>query len=98
MGLKAESHAGDPPTPSQPKARFTVLHRGLAPVHDPDLVRALTREVARLRADRLALVDALRAVHLEAMDYPPARPISSDSYLPPELVQRIERALASVEV
>lgn len=89
--------AGDPPAPSQPKARFTVLHRGLAPVHDPDLVRALTREVARLRADRLALVEALRAVQLEVMDYPPTQPISTESYLPPELVQRIERALARVE-
>jgi hypothetical protein len=36
----------------------------------------------------------LRAIVLETMDYPPVRPHSADSYLPPALFDAAERAVA----
>jgi hypothetical protein len=40
-----------------------------------------------------ALLDALRRVVAETMDWPPVPPVSSDSYLPPELVAAAQDAL-----
>ena len=41
-----------------------------------------------------ALIDALKVIVLETMDYSPAAPLSADSHLPPELVEKARLALA----
>ena len=44
-----------------------------------------------------AVLAALKAVVLETMAYPPVRPYSSDSYLPPHLVLAAQQAIAAAE-
>lgn len=39
------------------------------------------------------LIIALRAIMAETMAYPPVRPRSSESYLPPELITQAQDAL-----
>lgn len=41
----------------------------------------------------ITLIAALSAIVVETMDYPPAKPSSGDSYLPPELIEAAQRAL-----
>ena len=41
-----------------------------------------------------ALIEALKAIVAETMDYPAVRPLSSQSYLPEPLVARAVAALA----
>lgn len=43
------------------------------------------------------MIEVIKAVHLETMDYPPVRPVSSDSYLPAGLIDRMRRILEKVE-
>ena len=42
-----------------------------------------------------ALIAALQAIVLETMDYPPVRPYTGDSYLPPHLQKQACDALAA---
>ena len=39
------------------------------------------------------LIEALRDIVLETMDYSPARRMDSDSYLPPALISKAQEAL-----
>lgn len=41
----------------------------------------------------ITLIAALSAIVVETMDYPPAKPTSTDTYLPPELIEAAQRAL-----
>lgn len=41
----------------------------------------------------ITLIAALSAIVVETMDHPPAKPSSSDSYLPPDLIQAAQQAL-----
>ena len=41
-----------------------------------------------------ALIAVLQRIVIEAMDYPPVRPHSADSYLPTEMIETAQRALA----
>lgn len=43
------------------------------------------------------MIEVIKAVHLETMDSPPVRPVSSDSYLPAGLIDRMRRILEKVE-
>lgn len=52
---------------------------------------------ARLFAAAPALLSILKRIAVETMDYPPIPSSSSDSWLPPELVQAALQALALVE-
>lgn len=46
------------------------------------------------RADINTAMNVLRMIVAETMDYPPHRPHSNDSYLPPHLIAAAQRALA----
>jgi len=41
-----------------------------------------------------ALIAVLTRIVMETMPYPPAKPLSADSYLPPDLIEDAQRVLA----
>ncbi len=41
------------------------------------------------------LLAAMKAIVLETMAYPPIKPFSADSYLPPDFVEAAQKALAA---
>lgn len=43
------------------------------------------------------MIEVLKAIQLETMDFPPVPPVSCDSYLPADLVYRIGQVLEKVE-
>ncbi|MBC7620896.1 MAG: hypothetical protein H7293_18245, partial [Candidatus Saccharibacteria bacterium] len=47
-----------------------------------------------ISGNECTLLHALRCIITERMAYPPCRPVSSDSYLPPDLIEIAQRALA----
>lgn len=47
-----------------------------------------------INGNEASLLHALRSIVKETMAYPPCRPASADSYLPPDLVEIAQRALA----
>jgi hypothetical protein len=47
-----------------------------------------------ISGNEATLLHALRCIVTETMAYPPCRPASSDSYLPPDLIEIAKRALA----
>lgn len=54
---------------------------------------ALERDITRLMVIVDQLADALVPIVMETMAYPPQRPCSSDSYLPPQMIENAQRAL-----
>ncbi|MBC7619105.1 MAG: hypothetical protein H7293_08980 [Candidatus Saccharibacteria bacterium] len=47
-----------------------------------------------ISGNECTLLHALRCIVTETMAYPPCRPVSTDSYLPPDLIEIAQRALA----
>ena len=47
-----------------------------------------------ISGNECTLLLVLRAIVKETMAYPPCRPTSSDSYLPPDLIEIAQQALA----
>lgn len=43
------------------------------------------------------MIEVLKSIQLETMDFPPVQPVSCDSYLPADLVYRVGRVLEKVE-
>lgn len=57
------------------------------------LAEALERDITRLMVVVEQLTDALVPIVMETMAYPPQRPCSSDSYLPPQMIENAQRAI-----
>jgi hypothetical protein len=48
-----------------------------------------------ISATEYALISTLACIVLETMDYSPAQRLSTDSYLPPQLIELAQQALAA---
>ena len=48
----------------------------------------------KVNESEFELIKALRAIVAETMAFPPCRPTDSDSYLPPDLIDKAQKALA----
>lgn len=53
-----------------------------------------TKTPVTITGNEATLLHALRRIVVETMAYPPCRPTSSDSYLPPDLIAEAQQALA----
>jgi len=63
----------------------------------PALTRGPRRRIGHQAAAQPSPLAALKAIVLETMDYPPIRPFSADSYLPPHLLDAAKRAVKVAE-
>lgn len=61
----------------------------------PRSYAAISAELERLRSVNAELLAALEMIRIETMDFPPVKPYSSDSYLPPRMRAGIERVIAN---
>lgn len=50
--------------------------------------------LSKVSSPESKLIKALRDIVAETMSYPPTRPIDGESYLPPELIEQAQKALA----
>lgn len=57
-----------------------------------------TQTPITITGNEATILHALRRIVTETMAYPPTRPHSADSYLPPDMIETAQRALSAYDM